>query len=375
MQDHMDSYQKFIALSRYSKFDYEKERRETWDETVFGRFKGYWRKKLPDMPEDVLNRICQATYNLETMPSMRTLMAAGPALERDEAAAYNCSAAAVTATGPEIDLWDSKLTDLGIDEPIKIRLKHPKAFDEFLYILLVGTGAGFSVERQFINELPTIGRKVDRSIYKPTKKNYPGVEKAELSTFDKKANKVIVADSKYGWASALRIFVVEMYNGNFDAGYDTSAVRKAGAPLRTFGGRASGPQPLIDLFEFIRTVFRNADGRKLNSIECHDIMCKIGSVVVVGGVRRTALISLSNLSDDRMRYAKSGEWWETEPQRAYANNSTAYTEKPEIGAFMREWQALYESKSGERGIFNRVAAKKACDAIGRDSNHEFVPNP
>lgn len=367
-------YQEFIALSRYARFRPELGRREKWHETV-QRLVDFWRARLPQLGENTLEAIQDNILNLKVMPSMRSLMAAGMAATRDEVALYNCSASAITGTGPTVEVWNDAMRDIGYDEPISLTLRTPIVFDEMLYILLCGTGVGFSVERQFVNEMPTVGKPLARSIYKRTHKNFPGVHKQELSYFDKKQNTVYVADSKYGWASALRILIVEFYNGNFTAKYDVSEVRPAGAVLKTFGGRASGPSALVKMFEDVRNIFRPAVGRKLTSVECHDIMCHIASAVVVGGVRRAALISMSNLSDERMRYAKSGEWWNDNPQRALSNNSVAYTEKPPIGSFMREWQSLYDSKSGERGVFNREAAKKYAAATGRDPNHEFISNP
>lgn len=357
----MDQYQQYIALSRYARYLWDQGRRETWSETV-DRVANYWKAKVDD-PE--LDEVFERVENLDVMPSMRTLMTAGPALDRDQVAGYNCAYTTVKGDGEEIKLWDSKLEEAGFDQPISISLRNPIVFDEIMYVLLCGTGMGFSVERQFVNEMPTVGKNLSRSIYKRINRNYPGVPKEELSTFDKRKNTVVVTDSKYGWASALRILIVELYNGNFDVQWDTSNVRPAGAPLKTFGGRASGPEPLHELFTFLVEVFRAANGRKLTSIECHDVVCKIAQVVVVGGVRRSALISLSNLSDDRMRAAKSGEWWNLNPQRALANNSVCYTETPTVGAFMEEWKALYDSKSGERGIFNREAARKQFAEIGR----------
>jgi ribonucleotide reductase alpha subunit len=306
---------------------------------------------------------------------MRSLMTAGPALDRSEIAAFNCTYAAISGKGPEVLLWDEKLRELGHDEPIKIKIHNPLIFDESFFILLNGTGFGFSVERQLIVDLPTIGKVLSRSIYKKTAKNFPKVPKEDLSSYDKKTNTIIVADSKEGWASALRIFIVEMYNGNFKVHIDVSGVRPAGMPLKVFGGRSSGPDMLVDMLEKLRLIFIAANGRKLTSVECHDVLCFIAQAVISGGVRRSSLISLSNLSDERIRYAKSGNWWEENPQRSLANNSVAYTEKPEIGQFMREWQSLYESRSGERGIFNRGAAKQAADRIGRDSSYEFGTNP
>ena len=253
-----------------------------------------------------LSEVRSSIINLEVMPSMRAMMTAGPALERCNVAGYNCSY-------------------LPIDDQ--------RAFDELLYVLMCGTGVGFSVERQSVNELPVIA-----------------------DHFDESSTTIIVEDSKEGWAKAFRELISMLYGGRIPK-WDMSKVRPAGARLKTFGGRASGPEPLVDLFKFSVRMFQNAKGRKLTSIECHDLACKIAEVVVVGGVRRSALISLSNLSDDRMRTAKSGSWWETEPQRALANNSVCYTERPDTGSFMQEWLALYHSKSGERGIFNRVASE------------------
>jgi ribonucleoside-triphosphate reductase (thioredoxin) len=259
------------------------------------------------------------------MPSMRSVMTAGPAAERDNTCMYNCSF-------------------LPVDDV--------KSFDEAMFILLCGTGVGFSVERQYVTKLPE-------------------VPDALFTSYDT----IVVHDSKEGWAKALRKLIALLYAGEIPA-WDVSRLRPAGAKLKTFGGRASGPGPLVELFKFVVATFKGAVGRKLNSIECHDIMCKIGEVVVVGGVRRSAMISLSNLSDDRMRYAKSGSWWENQPQRALANNSVSYTEKPDSLAFMREWTALVESGSGERGIFNRQASKKQAAKNGRrDANYDFGTNP
>jgi ribonucleoside-triphosphate reductase (thioredoxin) len=266
-----------------------------------------------------------AILNLEVMPSMRALMTAGPAFNRDNTAGYNCSY-------------------MPVDDP--------KSFDEAMFILLCGTGVGFSVERQFISKLPDVPETIFKS-----------------------DTTIIVKDSKEGWAKALRQVIALLYSGEVPK-WDVSQVRPAGAKLKTFGGRASGPAPLIDLFNFVTRVFTEAKGRKLSSLECHDIMCKIGEVVVVGGVRRSAMISLSNLSDDRMRHAKSGSWWENNPQRALANNSVSYTEKPDSLSFMREWMALVESGSGERGVFNRQASKVQAAKNGRrDPNFEFGTNP
>ena len=315
-------YQAFIHTSRYARWLEEEGRRESWSETVSRYIQNIVVSKTRD--EIVVDDIEQAILNLEIMPSMRAMMTAGPALTRDNTAGYNCSY-------------------LPVDDP--------KSFDEAMFILLCGTGVGFSVERQFISKLPEVPQLFDSETI------------------------VVVKDSKEGWAKALRQVIALLYSGEVPK-WDVSRVRPAGARLKTFGGRASGPAPLVDLFNFVTAKFKEAQGRKLSSIECHDIMCKIGEVVVVGGVRRSAMISLSNLSDDRMRHAKSGKWWENEPQRALANNSVAYTEKPDAMSFMREWMALVESGSGERGIFNRQASKAQAAKNGRrDHNYEFGTNP
>ena len=316
-------YQSFIHTSRYARWLEEEQRRETWAETVDRYIRNVVVPKTRD--EVAVDEIEEAILNLEIMPSMRAMMTAGPALARDNVAGYNCSY-------------------LPVDDP--------KSFDEAMFILLCGTGVGFSVERQYVNKLPEVP-----------------------DTLFKSDTTVIVKDSKEGWAKALRQVIALLYSGEIPQ-WDTSKVRPAGAKLKTFGGRASGPAPLIDLINFVVSKFVGAKGRRLSSIECHDIMCKIGEVVVVGGVRRSAMISLSNLSDDRMRHAKSGAWWENEPQRALANNSVAYTEKPDALSFMREWMALVESGSGERGVFNRQASVKQAAKNGRrDENYEFGTNP
>jgi ribonucleoside-triphosphate reductase len=307
----LNDYQRFIAASRYARWNEEENRRETWEETV-DRLINFWRGRFPDL--EVCDELQQAILNLEIMPSMRSLMSAGRALERDEIAGYNCSFVAID---------------------------HPRAFDEVMYILMCGTGVGFSVERQFINQLPTVAEE-----------------------FHDSGTVIHVRDSRIGWAAALRELISMLYSGRIPQ-YDISSIRPHGARLRTFGGRASGPEPLVDLFQFAIGIFRRAAGRRLNSVEVHDLVCKIADIVVVGGVRRSALISLSNLTDERMRNAKNGAWWEDNVQRALANNSVAYTEKPDIGIFMKEWQSLYDSKSGERGIFNRVAANKQAEKTGR----------
>lgn len=341
-------YQSIIHSSRYSRYVPELNRRETWEETV-KRAVHFLADRAPKQANIIQNDIRDAILNLEVMPSMRLLMSAGVAAERDNVAAYNCSYTEV----------DSVI-----------------AFDEIMYILLCGTGVGFSCERQAIASLPVVGGKLSRKLYVRSDRNFRGVSPNELSTLDGKQNKIHVADSKYGWASALRILIVELYNGNFNITWDLSAVRSAGAPLKTFGGRASGPEPLNSLFTYCVSVFSSNAGNKLNSIHVHGLVCKIAEVVVVGGVRRSALISLSNLSDDRMRHAKSGSWWENNPEFALANNSICYTEKPEVETFLREMQALIESKSGERGIYNQVAAQKQAARWGRrDPSLKYGTNP
>ena len=315
-------YQSFIATSRYARWLNDENRRENWRETVERFIANVVKGKVDVRTEDA---ILFAMLNLEVMPSMRSVMTAGPALERDNTAGYNCSY-------------------LPVDDM--------KSFDEAMYILLCGTGVGFSVERQYISKLPEVPE--------------------HLFTSD---DVIVVHDSKEGWAKGLRKLIAMLYSGEIPT-WDVSKVRPAGAKLKVFGGRASGPAPLVDLFNFVVSKFKEAQGRKLSSLEAHDIMCYIGQVVVVGGVRRSAMISLSNLSDDRMRNAKSGSWWEHQGHRALANNSVAYTEKPDMETFMREWLSLVESKSGERGIFSRVAAKKQAAKNGRrDTGFEFGTNP
>ena len=315
-------YQAFIHTSRYARWLEDENRRETWPETVRRYMDNVVKPKLKTKTE--FKKIEEQILNLSVMPSMRALMTAGAALDRDNTAGYNCSY-------------------LPVDDP--------KAFDEAMYILLCGTGVGFSVERQYIQNLPEV----------------PELSESETT--------VVVKDSKEGWAKGLRQVLALLWAGEIPK-WDVSQVRPAGARLKTFGGRASGPAPLIDLFNFCVNTFRSASGRKLSSIECHDLMCYIGQIVVVGGVRRSAMISLSNLSDGRMRHAKSGNWWETAGHRALANNSVCYTEKPDSETFMREWLALVESKSGERGVFNRQACKVLAERSGRrDPNHEFGTNP
>jgi len=317
-------YQKYIHKSRYSRWIDSENKREDYPQTV-ARLIDFWRKERPVVPEEVLTELEQAILNLEVMPSMRSLMTAGVALARDHVAGYNCSYRAID--------------DI-------------RAFDEIMYILLCGTGVGFSVERQYINELPEVAEE-----------------------FTETETTIVVRDSKVGWASAYRELLALLYGGKIPK-WDVSKVRPAGSRLRTFGGRASGPEPLVELFNFTIDLFKKAKGRKLNSLECHDLVCKIADIVVVGGVRRSALISLSNLTDERMRGAKTGQWWTDNPQRALANNSVCYTEKPDIGIFIKEWLNLYESKSGERGIFSREAARKIAARNGRrDPSWDFGTNP
>tara|TARA_X000001388_G_scaffold73380_2_gene64997 strand:+ start:1503 stop:3419 length:1917 start_codon:yes stop_codon:yes gene_type:complete len=322
-------YQEFIHLSRYSRWLPDKDRRETWDETVT-RYFDFFTTHLKEMCEYDLDwttraELENAVLEQRVMPSMRCLMTAGEALKRENIAGYNCSYVAVDRV---------------------------QAFDEILYVLMNGTGVGFSVERQFVAKLPVVAEE-----------------------FFMSDTVIQVADSKLGWAKAFKELIGMLYIGQIPK-WDMSKVRPAGAPLKVFGGRASGPEPLKSLFQFSVNTFKSSAGRKLSSLECHDIVCKIAEVVVVGGVRRSALISLSNLSDDRMRHAKSGQWWEQNGQRALANNSACYTEKPDIGIFMEEWKSLYDSKSGERGIFNRESAKKQADANQRrEVEHDFGTNP
>ena len=322
-------YQEFIHLSRYSRWLPKEERRETWGETV-ERYFDFFDEHLKEtckftLPQEMRDKLELAVLELKIMPSMRCLMTAGEALRRENIAGYNCSYIAVDK---------------------------PQAFDEILYVLMNGTGVGFSVERQFVSHLPTIADE-----------------------FHMSDTTILVQDSKMGWAKAFKELVAMLYHGQIPR-WDLSKVRPAGAPLKTFGGRASGPEPLERLFEFTKDIFTSAAGRKLSSLECHDIVCKTAEIVVVGGVRRSALISLSNLSDDRMRIAKSGQWWNDNGQRALANNSAAYTEKPDIGIFMDEWKSLYESKSGERGIFNRESAKRIAEKNGRrNADYDFGTNP
>lgn len=367
-------YQEFIALSRYARWLPDAKRREAWGETVL-RYLHYWLDK-GYINQHELAELQHYIENLEVMPSMRALMTAGEALDRDNVAGFNCSYSAIEGGGEVINVLTEEMIEHGFTERVPIHITAPVDFDEIMYVLLCGTGVGFSVERQFTNQLPVVGHKLTRKTYARNEENYPGVPREDLSTFSRKTNTVYVADSKYGWASALRIMVVELYNGNFTVQWDVSKVRPKGAPLKTFGGRASGPEPLVELFEFMVPLFSGAEGRRLNSIECHDLVCKIADIVVVGGVRRSALISLSNLSDPRMAKAKSGNWYDTEPQRQLANNSIAFTETPDVGSWMQEWLNIYLSFSGERGTFSRPAAQRTAARNGRrDPNQDFGTNP
>jgi ribonucleoside-triphosphate reductase (thioredoxin) len=325
----MTPYNTFIAKSRYSRYLDDKGRREHWNETV-KRYFDFMETHLVQKQKYILSpelrkELEQAVVNLEVVPSMRAVMTAGPALERQNVAAFNCSY-------------------LPIDDP--------KAFDEAMYILLCGTGVGFSVEQQYVKKLPEVPEQL----------------------FDSKTS-IVVSDSKEGWAKSLRQLLALLYSGEIPK-FDTSRVRPAGARLKTFGGRASGPGPLEELYKFCVLKFKGATGRRLTSLECHDILCKIGEVVVVGGVRRSAMISLSDLTDDKMAHAKAGAWWDGNGQRALANNSATYEETPSIGQFMREWSSIYESHSGERGIFNREASQQQAAKNGRrDASFAFGTNP
>ena len=319
----MDAYQQYIHKSRYARYLPEENRRETWEETV-NRYINFWvdRGHLNDFD---VSEIFKAIHDLDVMPSMRALMTAGEALDRDNVAGFNCS---------------------------YLPIDHPKAFDELMYVLMCGTGVGFSVERQYISKLPEVAE-----------------------TFHDTDTIINVADSKIGWAKSYRELVSLLFSGQVPR-WDVSRVRPSGSPLKTFGGRASGPEPLLDLFQFTVGLFQGAAGRKLTSIECHDLCCKIAQIVVVGGVRRSALISLSNLTDDRIRRCKHGQWWVEDPQRGLANNSACYTEKPDFEGFLNEWTSLYESRSGERGVFSRVASQKqAAKNDRRDATYDFGTNP
>lgn len=316
-------YSNFIHKSRYARWLDDKNRRETWDETV-DRYISFFVEKFPKLSKEI--KECRLPIlDLDVLPSMRCLMSAGKALARDECAGFNCAYTVID---------------------------HPRAFDEILYILMCGTGVGFSIERQYVAKLPEVAE--------------------EMFTSD---TALVVEDSKIGWATAFRELVSLLYSGKIPK-WDLSKLRPAGAKLKTFGGRSSGPEPLNELFKFTVNLFKKAVGRKLSSIECHDLVCKIAEAIVVGGVRRSALISLSNVSDDRMRSAKTGQWWIESPQRSIANNSAAYTEKPDFEIFLNEWTSLYESKSGERGIFSRIASQKQAAKNGRrDIEQEWGTNP
>jgi len=314
-------YSKYIHRSRYARFNESEGRRETWEETV-DRLISFWQERHPDL---YLKEVRDAIYNLDVMPSMRSLMTAGPALDRDNVAGYNCSY-------------------LPIDSP--------RSFDEMMYVLMCGTGVGYSVEQKYVNKLPEVAESLH-----------------ETDTV------IVFGDSKIGWASGYRELISLLYSGKIPK-LDFSRIRPSGSRLKTFGGRASGPEPLKQLCAFTTEIFKKAAGRKLTTIECHDLCCKIAEVVVVGGVRRSALISLSDLQDDRVRVAKSGQWWVDNSQRALANNSAVYEEKPEFQVFLDEWKSLYESKSGERGIFSRKASQKQSAKNGRrDPSYEFGTNP
>ncbi len=319
----MNQYQEFIHKSRYARWLPEEGRRERWDETV-NRYVDFW-KERGQINDKTALQLFNAIHNLDVMPSMRCMMTAGEALDKDNVAGFNCS---------------------------YLHIDSPRSFDELMYVLMCGTGVGFSVERNFITKLPIIAE-----------------------SFHETDSTIVVADSKIGWASAFRELIAMLYAGKIPK-WDMHKVRPSGARLKTFGGRASGAEPLEDLFNFCVGIFQKASGRKLTSIECHDVVCKIADIVVVGGVRRSALISLSNLSDPRMAKAKSGQWWMDEGQRRLANNSVAYTEKPDFESFLTEMHTMYDSKAGERGIFSRVAAQKIAAKNGRrDSEQDFGTNP
>lgn len=326
----MNDYMKFIHLSRYARWMPEFNRRETWQETVtryFDFFTAHLKREYGFTLDTATRKTLEdAVLTLKVMPSMRCLMTAGPALEKEHIAGYNCSYVAVDS---------------------------PRSFDEILYILMNGTGVGFSVESQYTEQMPRIAED-----------------------FHDTDTCIVVRDSKLGWAKALKELIAMLYAGQVPT-WDVSKVRPAGSPLKTFGGRASGPEPLVDLFKFCVRTFKNAAGRRLTTLECHDIVCKVAEVVVVGGVRRSALISLSDLYDDRMRHAKNGEWWNMNSQRALSNNSyVAQRERPTLTTFIDEWKALYESKSGERGVFSRYGAKiQAEKTQRRDTDYDFGTNP
>jgi ribonucleoside-diphosphate reductase alpha chain len=322
-------YENFIALSRYAKWVESEGRRETWGETVdryFTFMTNHLKVNHNYIPnEKLVAELKEFVFQRNVMPSMRSVMTSGAALERDNVAGYNCAF-------------------LPVDSP--------RSFDETMYVLMCGTGVGFSVEYKYINKLPAVPEKLEKS-----------------------DTVIVVEDSKQGWAKAYRELLALLWTGHIPA-IDVTKVRPAGARLKTMGGRSSGPQPLINLFDFTISKFKNAAGRNLKPIECHDIMCKIGEVVVVGGVRRSAMISLSNINDIEMAQAKSGNWWEQSPQRALSNNSVAYSRKPEMEQFIAEWKSLYDSKSGERGIYNVAAAQAQAAKFGRrDPDIHYGTNP
>ena len=317
-------YQDYIHISRYARYRDDLGRRETWDETV-DRYINHFKKYTENNKKIPWEELRAGILNLESMPSMRAMMTAGVALEKDQVAGYNCSYAVID---------------------------NPKVFDEIMYILMCGTGVGYSVESRYTNKLPEIPDEIHST-----------------------ETTIVVRDSKIGWATAYREFISLLYSGKL-AQYDVSKVRKAGERLKTFGGRASGPEPLVDLFEFTRKIFDKARGRKLTTLECSDLVCKVADIVVVGGVRRSALICLSDLNDDYLRNAKSGQWWNTDGYRQLANISAVYERKPSMDTFMREWVALYNSKSGERGIFSRAASQAVAAKYGRrDESVEYGTNP
>lgn len=321
-------YEEFVYKSRYSKWIESEKRRENWDETVT-RLVDYYTASVMDkwsIDEHDYHTIKDAIYNLEVMPSMRAMMTAGPALDRCHVPAYNCAY-------------------LPVDSP--------RSFDEAMYILMCGTGVGFSVERKYVDQLPKVSEQFEHS-----------------------DTTLVVADSKEGWAKSFRELITLLIAGQIPK-WDVSRVRPAGARLKTFGGRASGPEPLVDLFQFTVRLFQGASGRRLTTLECHDLMCKIADIVVVGGVRRSAMISLSDVTDDRMREAKQGAWWEQAGHRRLANNSAVYdNRKPDMPLFMKEWKSLYDSKSGERGFFSRYACQRIASRSGRrDASFDFGTNP
>ena len=317
-------YQDFIHISRYARYSDELKRRETWDETV-DRYLNYFKKYTNNNKKVPWGELREAILNLEVMPSMRALMTAGTALEKDQVAGYNCS---------------------------YLVIDNPKAFDEIMYILMCGTGVGFSVESRYTNKLPEIPDE-----------------------FYETETTIVFRDSKLGWATGYREYISLLYSGKI-ARYDVSKIRPAGERLKTFGGRASGPDPLVDLLEFTKRTFMKARGRKLTTLECHDIVCKIADIVVCGGVRRSALISLSDLNDDHLRNAKAGQWWLADGQRSIANNSAVSEQKPDMDTFMKEWFSLYRSKSGERGFFSRQASQAVAAKYGRrDENTDYGTNP